>query len=270
MKIKFAQAFFMGLCLYSATAGAELWDKPTDAEIALLPPYCATKFKHLPDYDSWRQALGPSFEDVHHYCGALVHLNRYYKSSSTQDRKFFLKNMFTNMDYMFSHVKQSQPRNVLLPEMHFTMGKMLIIAGRDAQAIKEFLQATQLKPDYADPYAALADLYAKAGKKQDALKTLEEGLSHAPESRGLVRRYRALGGKKPIPAPSTPTVSGNSEEKNTTGVNNSESTPSQPAGSIPTPNSEGTVTPAKTQPTPDVEDSPKIGSPTNPYCRFCP
>jgi tetratricopeptide (TPR) repeat protein len=270
MNIKFAQALLACLYLYSATVAAELWDKPSDAELTLLPPYCATKLKHLPDYDSWRQALGPSFDDVHHYCGALIHLNRYYKSNNPQDRKFFIKNMFTNMDYMFTHVKPSQPRDVLLPEMHFSMGRMLIVAGKPAQATNEFLKAIELKPDYVEPYAALADQYAEHGKKREALNTLEQGLSHAPESRSLLRRYRELGGKKSFAAPSAPTVSGNSQTPNTQGTDISGNASAQPSVPIPAPNAAETMPATQPLPTPDAEASPKIGSPTNPYCRFCP
>lgn len=271
MKTKFARSYILAFSLYAGTAFGAPWDPPTDAEIAVLPAYCASRLKNLPDYGHWVQVLGPSFNDVHHYCEALVHLNRYYKSHNTEDRKFFLQNTIGNIDYMFSHALPTQPRNVLLPEMHFTKGKVLIIAGRDFEAAREFLQAIQLKPDYTDPYAALADYYSKVGKKQDALKILEEGLRQVPGTRSLARRYQELGGKNPLPAAlPPPTVSATPVEAKTTGVKTDENAPIQPAVSIPTPTSEGAATPVATQPAPAAEDSPKIGSPTNPYCRFCP
>lgn len=268
MKIKFFQSFIMSLCFYSATAGAELWDKPTDAEIALLPPYCAAKYKGL-DFGHWSKVIGPSFIDVHHYCDALAYVNRYYKSRGAVDRQWFLQGAISNIDYMFSHVKPNQPRNILLPEIHFTKGKVLVLA-KDYKAGEEFLQAIQLKPDYVDPYAALADFYLSVGKKQDALKILEEGLRQVPSSRSLARQYKEHGGKNPLPVPLPPTISATPAEAKTTDAKTDANAPIQPAVSILTPASESAATLVKTQPAPAAEDSPKIGSPTNPYCRFCP
>jgi hypothetical protein len=63
MKFKFAQAFVMGLCLYSATAGAVPWDKPTDNEIAVLPPYCLAKFRGVA-VEQWQNTLGSIYLHV--------------------------------------------------------------------------------------------------------------------------------------------------------------------------------------------------------------
>lgn len=268
LKSKYARLYILVAGLYAGTAFGVAWDPPTDTEIAMLPAYCATKFKNLPDYGHWVEVLGPSFNDVHHYCGALVYLNRYYTDSNPNDRKFFLQDAIGNLDYMISHALPTQPRNVLLPEVHYTKGRVLILAGRASEAVGEFLQAIQLKPDYADPYAALADSYSRIGHKQDALKILGEGLKQVPASRSLARRYRELGGKNPLPASPPPTATP-AEGKNA-GVKTDANAPVQPAVSIPTPASEGAATPVAAQPAPAAEDSPKIGSPTNPYCRFCP
>jgi tetratricopeptide (TPR) repeat protein len=241
----------------------------------LLPPYCAAKYKGL-DFGHWYKVIGPSFGDVHHYCDALVYVSRYYKSRNAEDRKFFLKNAIDNTDYMFSHVKPNQPRDILLPEMHFTMGKVLILA-KDYKAEGEFLQAIQLKPSYVDPYAALADFYLNVGKKQDALKILEEGLKQVPSARSLVRRYKELGGKSPLPVPLPPISSATTAEAKTTEAKTDANAPIQPTVSIPSAeavpapaNEKLPVAPAVTQPASAAEDSSKIGSPTNPYCRFCP
>lgn len=266
MKIKFIQAFVVGLCLYSATVGAVPWDNPTDAEVASLPPYCLAKFRGVA-VEQWQNTLGSIYLHVHHYCGAMVYINRYYKSSNAQDRKFYIREIIDNLDYMISHAEQS---SALMPEIYFTKGRVLTLDGRNGEAAKEFFHAIQLKPDYVDPYAALADFYSGVGKKQDALKILEEGLRQVPGSRSLVRRYHELGGKNPLPSPPPPAASATPVEAKTAGVKTDANAPIQPAVSIPAPASEGATTPVATQPAPAAEDSSKIGSPTNPYCRFCP
>lgn len=275
MKKKFFQAFIMGLFFYSATVGALSkalpWDPPTDAEFAMMPAYCASRLKHLPDYNHWRQVLGPIFEDIHHYCAALNHFNRYYKSSTAADRQFHVQNAISNIDYVLGRINPTQPKDVVVPEIHFLKGKVLMLA-RDSKSAGEFLQAIQLKPGYVDPYVALADFYFKTGMKQDALKILEEGLRQVPTSRGLARRYKELGGKSPLPELPPQTVSAAAPaETKTTGVKADVNAPIEPAVSIPTPASasEGAATSVARQPAPAAEDSPKIGSPTNPYCRFC-
>jgi tetratricopeptide (TPR) repeat protein len=197
---------------------------------------------------------------MYHYCGALVEINRYYKSSDKQDRKFLIQNSIGNLDYMISHAEQS---SALMPEIYFTKGRILVLDGRNAEAVKEFLQAIRLKPDYADPYAAMADFYARIEKKQDALKILQEGLRQIPTSRKLARRYQELGGKLPRPEANPPLAETAKPE-------------TQPPVPVETAKKVLEAAPVAARQAPEPEPaSPserppeKIGSPSNPWCRFC-
>lgn len=260
MKRKIAQVFVMVLGLSAATAGAVSWDKPTDAEVAALPPYCMAKFRGV-NVEQWERALGSIYEHVHHYCGALVYISRYYKTSNPQDRKFFMNNIINNLNYMTTHADQNSP---LMPEIYFTKGRFLMYADKNAEGIEAFRHAIQLKPDYALPYDAIADFYTGIKNKQDALEILKEGLRQIPNSPTLKRRYHELGGKLPLPE-----------------VPPSEDRKAQTKSQAPVPAvTENTivetaplVAPQTSKPEeapPDETPPQKIGTPSNPWCRFCP
>lgn len=261
MHLKLTRTALIGFGLFAATAHAAPWDKPTPTEIAALPPYCTAKISGSYD-QGWRATLGSTYDDIHHYCGALVYLSRYYKSRNTQDKKFFLQEVTNNINYMFTHAK---PGAKLLHELHYTQGQALSLAGRDGDAAAEYTQAIQLKPDYADPYAALADFYTRIGKKENALKILEDGLKQIPTSRSLARRYQRLGGTVPLPGSDTaPPASSNRQDAPPAAMD-----PAPTQTDVPPMSEPREPTPAPATP-PVAAPAPKIGSPTNPYCRFCP
>ena len=144
------------------------------------------------------------------------------------------------------------------PEVHLQKGKALKLLGQEAKAINEFTEAIKGNPKLVQAYVELADIQARNKKPGESLKTVTEGLRHNPGTKSLQRRYTALGGKLPYPAPiESPSIEAKAADN-----------PDETAAPIPVESSAGTsaaVTPA-TEPV----DTPKIGSPKNPYCRFCP
>ena len=263
MRIKLAPAFFMTLALFATTARALESGKPTDAEMATLPPYCPSRFRGPSDehFKDWMNTIGPIFEHIHHYCGALVALSRYNRSNDPQDRRYLLGEVLSNIEYVTKIT--SVQNSALMPEIYITKGRVLLRAHRDAEAVNVFLSAIQLKPDYAPPYLAMADYYAGIKKKQDALKFLQEGLRQIPTSKSLVRRYQELGGKLPFPG-SLPAVT--------------EAPKPEPQLPVPAGTGKKTVEAApvavpqtlnKEQASPSETLPKKIGRPSNPWCRFC-
>lgn len=260
MKKWFVLIFALVLTFSAPTAGAALWDKPTDAEVAALPPYCMAKFRGV-NVEKWKRALGSIYEHVHHYCGALVYISRYYRSTNPQDRKFFMNNIITNLNYMTSHADQNSP---LMPEIYSTKGRFLMLDGRISEGLGELLHAIQLKPDYIAPYLTIADYYTQNKNKQDALKILRKGLHNAPSSPILRQRYQKLGGNLSLIEKPTP-EDDKSQIKSQPGLGVEKHT-----------DVEKTVTSSAAQGSEPKQTSPsdassgKIGNPTNPWCRFCP
>jgi tetratricopeptide (TPR) repeat protein len=73
-------------------------------------------------------------------------------------------------------------------------GRLHLAAGDVAAAGERMMQAAQTAPDYPPAWAGLAEALAKAGRADEAVGALEEGLRHCPASDALwVRLARALG-----------------------------------------------------------------------------
>lgn len=223
----------------------------TPDEITMLPAYCDAKMgRQTPDaVNYWRSRMGhENWIHMHHYCGGLIELNRYYRSS-TGRKKASLHNAvneFTGMINAFS------PDFFLLPEAYLNRGKTFKFMGRDGQALGDFMKALELNPRLAPASIELANLYAKSGKKEQALSVLKKGLEHSPDTKSLRRRYQELGGDLnaipetpvPIAKPLEPVLSEVVSE------------PSDAAKAI--------------EPDTATVTEQKIGNKSNPWCRFCP
>lgn len=195
---------------------------------------------------------------MHHYCNGLRYLDRAYSAmSDKRDMNHYLTNSINNFDYVLAHTKEDF---VMRGEVHVGKARALKLLGKKAEAIAEFNKALRYGPGAPDAYQALADHYLETGNKAKALEMATEGLRRNPDSKGLKRRYTELGGTLPYPAPIAPAMV---EEQAAKPVDTTASTPSMPAE--PTQNVPETVTPVVEPLAP-----PKIGSPKNPYCRFCP
>jgi len=194
-----------------------------------------------------------------HYCDGLRFLDRAYASmANKQDMRYYLQVAIDNFNYMLSHSAEADARR---GEFHIGKARALKLLGRNAEAAAEFNKALNYKISSPDVYLALADYYHEAGNKQKALKWVTEGLQRTPNSKGLKRRYTEFGGKLPYPAPIEPAP-----------VETQAAKPDEAVAPTPIPASP--VEPATDRPTtaaPVAEPvaPPKIGSPKNPYCRFC-
>lgn len=233
--------------------------KPSPAEMATLPSYCAARFdEKSAAFKSWRDSMGSDFMHVHHYCAGLNFVNRARgMGSSNKDRRGTLEAALRNFDYMLAH---TQPDFSLRPEILMNRGIALSMMNRTGEAVGDLLKAIEANPKQARAYMTLADMYDKQKNRSKALEIVTEGLRHNPDTKSLERRYTELGGKLPYPAPIEPApVAVEADKPDAVSASASDSiSPGEPAA-------DATPSPAETPETP-----PKIGSPTNPYCRFCP
>lgn len=241
----------------SAHAGAvEPW-APNDSEMANLPPFCKARMKSgssSPDYKTWENTLGKDFLHTHHYCAGINFISRYYRSRSKQDKLFNLNNALGNLTYMVEH---ASPDYSLMPDVYLNRGLTYSLMKRHGEAMADMNKAIELNPNQAKAYNVLADYYASTQQKDKALETVTKGLQHNPDTLSLQRRYTELGGKLPYPAPIAPApVEAEAAKTDETPAD----TPSSPAV--------GTQEAAPPDVVP-VTPAP-IGSPKNPYCRFCP
>lgn len=239
------------------SAAVEPWT-PTVSEMSSLPPYCKARFnERSPEYKLWESILGPDFGHTHHYCAGINFINRYYRARSAQDKRFNLNNARTNLQYMIDH---ADPGYSLMPDVYLNLGIVYSLSNQAAQAITHFTKAIELNPRQPRAYTALADYYAKTGQTAKALETVAEGLRHNPDTRSLQRRYTELGGKLPYPTPIEPPQQAAQKEE----APPPEAPEAVAAPSVRAPDLRDTPAPAEATPV------PAIGSPKNPYCRFCP
>lgn len=261
------------LQLQSFTANAVEPFAVTESELALMPPYCQAKYGqdrgNQAISDKWRGIYGDqNWLNMHHYCDALKFIVRANRSFGHKaELSYNLENAQRGLEHMLA--SEQTPDWILRPEAHVHLGKVylrmtLLGKGSEGKAVQNFGQAISIQPDYEPAYSALSDFYAGKGLKQKAFDTIEEGLRHSPDSKRLLRRFKELGGKTP-PAPLVaaqpvaPGVAINSpvkQEQSPLGNTTTSSPSDVPVSSLPEASQKQT-TPSK------------IGSPSNPWCRFC-
>jgi tetratricopeptide (TPR) repeat protein len=262
MKTLLKLSFFSLLLFSTASPAQEAAINLSEEELVTLPRYCYARIRAVngPEYKEWERKMGPDLIHTHHYCGALSYLKRYYGATTERERQFFLRSAHTNLEYM---VKHASPGYSLMPDVYFRLGEVHRFAGRAGNAKASYDKSIELNPRLASAYGALADLHVQLGQQAKALKVVSEGLRYNPETRSLQRRYRELGGKPPYPEPADASLAapGSSAQDNDTAAENSSK-----------PETENTVASDAKSSTPATAETtePQIGSPTNPYCRFCP
>lgn len=245
--------FFLALALSVTLAHAlEPW-VPTDSEMKSLPPFCKARFTEgSAEYKRWESLLGADYGHTHHYCAAVNFLNRYYRDRTKQAKAFNLNNARSNFEYMVTH---AAPSYSLMPEIYLNLGTIYSLMNQTGKAITHFNKAIELNPRQPRAYNALADYYAKNSQTAKALEAVYEGLRHNPGTKSLQRRYTELGGRLPYPEPiePMPVIESVAEKRDEPATPAPAAYPGEPS-----------AVPAE----PVVQ--PGIGSPTNPYCRFCP
>jgi len=249
------------LCMLPLFAGAAGFAKtPQEEAMCQVVVYS----RDTSDHENWAH--------MHHYCDCIRFTNRAYSAlGDWYAMRVNLKVGIGGCDYVLRHAK---PDFYMRPEVHLQKGKALRLYRQEGKAIAEFMEAIKGNPQLAQAYVELADIQAKNKKPRDALKTVTEGLRHAPDSKPLKRRYAELGGKLPYPEPvvkkSSPAADADAAATTSQALPEPQASPSPaatipPEASVSTKAGEKPAEPVTTPPAPA-----KIGSPNNPHCRFCP
>ena len=268
----------------------------TREELTMMPPYCTALYGKnvgLPQAQilPLRNTVPPDCPALQHYCDglkAMIRIDRY-----RTERGHWIHDAVAAFESVVTDWEHRGTTCPLRSEAYTNLGNALLRQNKASAgvAVIDFNKALELRKDYLPVYYALSDAYLYLGKKKEALGVVEEGLKYEPDSKGLLRRFKELGGKTlPIPiaktAPQLPPQPDKAvgaqqaepgaavKEKQVPATSQSPQ-PSAAAGPEPsispitTPNKAAgespVAAPAAAQPEP-----PKIGSPNNPYCRFCP
>jgi len=263
MKVIAAIILLLGLEVSnSPTVAAVLAYGITPGEMARLPPSCAARMKsdkQSPEYQAWRKQIGENFADFHHYCHGINFINRYWGASSPQERRFYLQQAIAEFHYI---ERAQKPDFTMGAELYSNLGEVFKLMGKPGEAIRDFTRALTINPKIVKPYLQLADLYEGIKDRVHALEVITEGLRNVPDSKSLQHRYLELGGKLPYPEPihSTPIEA---DQPVTAPPKKAEAPTAAEKATDEAPTPAPAIDPAA----PDAP--PPIGSPKNPYCRFC-
>lgn len=208
--IGIAVAVSSSLLLGAFDASAEP-EGTTAGEIALLPEFCRDKEwggSYVPPERKahWRGIMGQSWEGIHHYCWALVHVRRATGRAVSPDTRTYLLGVAIS-DYHYA-IENSTKGFVLIPEMLLRMGEAHVLGGNYPAAISSFERSKLTNPLYWPAYQRLADVYLKVKLPLRAKGVLIEGLQALPGQPQLLGMFQQLGGRvseippaplKPIP-----------------------------------------------------------------------
>jgi tetratricopeptide (TPR) repeat protein len=205
----------------------------------------------------------PNAMHMHHYCDGLRFIDRAFASMrNKREMQYYLERSIAGFDYV---LRATQESFSMRGEVHVGKARALKLMGRKAEAVVEFHNALRYKFDSPDVFQALADHYRDTGDRQKALEIATEGLKLNPNSKGLKRRYTEFGGKLPYPEAADKTMPAEVSKDEI----NPEVKPEAVTGELSGQAKDADEPTAPTEQTLAAEPT-KIGTPTNPYCRFCP
>ena len=145
----------------------------TDADFALLPPYCKVRFgdHSSADYKNWQRKFGRGWTDMHHYCEGLDYLNKANMSFDEGNRAKLLNIAVKQFSYV---QERTGSKFILQPEITTQKGRAYLKLGQDGAALQEFYNAIKLNPKYTPAYSALSDYYRDKNDPEEARKILED------------------------------------------------------------------------------------------------
>ncbi len=229
-------------------------------EVARLPPICKARLGPggTPEWKEWARRTGSNFQDIHHYCFGVNYVNRSWRAGTTTERMYDLQLAVGDFTYV---VKAEKPdfNPEIRAEVYSGRGEAYQLMGKPGEALSDFNRALAINPKMLRAYLQLADLQVSGKATTSALDTITQGLRHIPDSKTLQRRYLELGGKKPFPKPYVMKA----DEPESPQQVEPPSTAAQGVPDVPATSSDN-----QNKPTPAI--APSIGTPSNPYCRFCP
>ena len=176
----------------------------THGEVALTHPVCqdaqgmpagwVQHFRHSPRAPYWESVMGKTFWGVHHFCWALIHLQRAARAGiSKQERDHMIRVAISDFYYVIHEAKRNnEDQFVLLPELYYRAGEAYVLLQEFAPAIAEFERSRQAKADYWPAYMAQAQVHARLGMRSQARELLEAGLKLMPDEPNLREAYRKL------------------------------------------------------------------------------
>lgn len=142
-----------------------------------LPDYCmymgvnhANKFAKG---DQLRKKYGPDWNHMHHFCWALVDIQKGH------DRQ-----AIGNLNYVLHNIRKNSK---LRPMVLRQKANILIINGWSSEAVPVYYELIEVQPYSEDGYIGLANIFLQSGDKKAALVIINQGLKNIPNSERFKR-----------------------------------------------------------------------------------
>ena len=189
--------------LAQGQAGAQVANM-TPGELAVTPDFCQdvqtvngwSQFSRpSPRSPHWVGLMGQTFWGMHHYCWALIHLQRANRAGTTAQLRAFLINEAIR-DFGFV-IKIAPADFILLPELYYRTGESYVLLGDYGSAMGEFTKSRKVKPDYWPPYVGEAKVLLKYGLNKEAVELLERGLTLMPNEPNLLAAVKEVNRARP-------------------------------------------------------------------------
>lgn len=176
----------------------------TDAERDVLPEVCRNQSNvsanHIvPRSKVWSGYLGRAYEDIHHYCWAVLRLNRTYRPDMRWQMKITQWHAAVgDIKYFLVRAPGDSP---MLAEVLTVEGKIHLLLREEKFAKEAFERAMAVEPGYWRSYFHWALHLQNIGRLKEAGAIVVEGLAHAPNSKPLLTLAKELNVKPPPPKP---------------------------------------------------------------------
>ena len=165
----------------------------TPGEMALLPEYCPytiVYYRGGPDRELWQARLGPTLTHLHHYCWALLKVNRARsRGYPPQLRYNLIASAVQEIQYVLNN---GEPNFVLIPELLYRAGTFHVLNNDLVPAMDFFERSRAAKADYWPPYVDLANIHMRLGRRAKAAEVLRGGLEVMPNEPALLEALKRL------------------------------------------------------------------------------
>lgn len=172
------------LLLVGAAAPAADWTfAPEPAEYTTWPEHCRVQYSYiargLNSYgnayslaliETWRTRVGArTFSVLHHYCAAIVYLQRLRLQSDPHERTILIAKALDDGAFTYT---RADPQSIVYPASAVVMAQAQFENKEVDAAIATLRSAIAAQPMRIEPYGALATIYRKQGHAAEALDVL--------------------------------------------------------------------------------------------------
>ena len=163
----------------------------TPEEISVLPRWCGyTQGSKVPGaYERYVAEYGNGWSHMHHYCYALVSINRINRMAvSKAAMPGTIRGAKADLTYVLERTAAPFPWR---PEMFVALARLQLREGKADEAARTAQVLIAESPEVADGYTMLAEVLLRSGRKQEADKVLAKGEQMVSDQERF-RRLRSI------------------------------------------------------------------------------